>query len=174
MNSNREKIKNMTYIALFVAIISVVSQISIPTPTSVPITLQIFVVAFAGFFLGIKRGIIGILLYISLGMVGAPVFAGFRGGFSTLLGPSGGFIWGFIVVVLFCSLLPERKISITLGILSVLICHAFGTVQYMLVAKTTFLVSFLAVSLPFIIKDIVLIPFAYLLSQKMKKIVKKK
>jgi biotin transport system substrate-specific component len=98
----KEKIKSITYVALFVAIIAVVSQIAIPMPSLVPITLQTLVIAMCGYLLGLKRGLVAIIVYIALGAVGAPVFSSFQGGFSVLIGYTGGFIWGFIPLVILC------------------------------------------------------------------------
>lgn len=172
MKKSIEKIKDMTYIALFVAIISVASQFSIPTPT-VPLSIQILIVSFTGFYLGLRKSITAILLYILLGIVGAPVFAGFRGGLQTILGPSGGFILGFIVIVVLCALFSDARLSVTMGILSVFVCHLIGVLQYMLIAETSFWVSFLSVSLPFLAKDIIFVPLAYILSKKLKKAIRK-
>ena len=166
------KIKEMTVVALFVAIMAIVSQISIPMPSAVPFTVQMLAIAFFGYFLGVKRGMIGIFLYIAIGAVGAPVFAGFKGGFYVLLGPSGGFIWGFAVVVLICALFSKTRGAIILGILSVLICHFVGVLQYSFVAGISLWVSFIVVSLPYVLKDILLIPVAYLLYKRMSKAIK--
>lgn len=90
-----DKTKKMVYTALFAALIAVLSQISIPLPSGVPITLQTFAVAFAGFFLGRKYGLAAVAVYVALGAAGAPVFAGFTGGAYKLVNVTGGFIWGF-------------------------------------------------------------------------------
>ncbi len=169
---NQEKIRNITFVALFVAIISVVSQIAIPTTSTVPITIQIFVIAFTGYFLGPKRGIIAIFLYIMLGALGAPVFAGFKGGFYALLGPSGGFVWGFIIIVIFCAIFAKTRLAIPAGIIGTIICHILGAFQYSFVAGVDFFASFLLVSLPYLLKDIILLPLAYLLYKKLKRIIK--
>ena len=166
------KIKEMTVVALFVAIMAIVSQISIPMPSAVPFTVQMLAIAFFGYFLGVKRGMIGIFLYIAIGAVGAPVFAGFKGGFYVLLGPSGGFIWGFAVMVLICALFARTRGAIILGILSVLICHFVGVLQYSFVAGISLWVSFIVVSLPYVLKDILFIPVAYLLYKRMSKAIK--
>lgn len=91
----RERTRKLVYVALFAALTAVLSQISIPLPSGVPLTLQTFAVAFAGFFLGWKYGLAAIGVYVALGACGAPVFAGFTGGAYKLIGVTGGFIWGF-------------------------------------------------------------------------------
>lgn len=172
MKARSSKIISMTYMALFVAVLAVISQLSIPIG-AVPLTLQICVVAFCGYFLGLRRGTLAIILYIAIGAIGAPVFAGFKGGFFVLLGPSGGFVWGFIVVALFCGIWKRAQLAILGGIIGTLLCHLIGVIQYMLIASCSFWVSLVAVSLPYIIKDIILVPLAYFLAQKTKKHIKK-
>lgn len=68
------KTADLVMIALFAAITAVLSQIAIPMPTQVPVTLQTFAVALCGYCLGAKKGTAAILIYILLGAVGIPVF----------------------------------------------------------------------------------------------------
>ena len=153
---------DLVLIALFAAIIAVLSQISIPTPFGVPISLQTFGVALCGYFLGAKKGIGALLVWIVIGAVGAPVFSGFRGGFGVLFGVTGGFIYGFIPLVLLCGIELKRKpLRIALGGLGIIACHLCGAAQYALLMGIDFLQSVLTVSAPFLIKDIVSIVLAY-------------
>ena len=87
----------MVYIAVFAVLIAICSWISIPT--TVPFTLQTFAVFLAVGVLGGKRGSLSVLIYILLGAVGIPVFAGFSGGFGILLGQTGGYIVGFLCII---------------------------------------------------------------------------
>jgi biotin transport system substrate-specific component len=88
-------IKELCHIAVFTAIIAVVSQLSVPMPAGVPMTLQTFIVPMAAVVIGTRNGTLSTMLYILLGAVGLPVFAGMRGGIDALLGPTGGFIFSF-------------------------------------------------------------------------------
>ena len=82
MNNNaKNKTKQIVGIGVMTAIIAVLSQITIPLPTHVPVTLQTFAVALAGYFLGWKGGAVSALVYGLLGAIGVPVFAGWSGGF---------------------------------------------------------------------------------------------
>ena len=84
--------------ALFAALTAVCSQIQVPLPfTPVPITLSLLAVFVCGTVLGPKYGAISMLLYILLGAIGVPVFAGFTGGFGILTGPTGGYIIGYLL-----------------------------------------------------------------------------
>lgn len=170
MESSKTKyIRAITKIAIMVAIMCVISQISIPIGV-IPITLQTFVVAFAGYFLGLKKSIVAIVVYISLGIVGAPVFSMLRGGFDVLIGYTGGFLWGFIPLVILCALLKDKKIGIPLGLLGVILCHTVGVIQYMIVSGNGIWQAILVSSLPFILKDFILVVLAYFLAERMRKI----
>ena len=70
MNSNREKITNIVMVGVFAAVLAVLSQISFPLPSGIPVTLQTFAVALCGYALGCKRGTLAVLVYIVLGAVG--------------------------------------------------------------------------------------------------------
>lgn len=88
-------IRELCYSAIFAAIISVLAQLSIPLPGGVPLTLQTLAVMLSGIILGARCGSIAVIIYILLGAVGLPVYSGFKGGLSSLLGPTGGFIISF-------------------------------------------------------------------------------
>lgn len=91
-----QKIQNMTRSALLAAAMAVCAWISVPVPP-VAFTLQTFGVCLTLGLLGWKWGSVTIALYLALGAVGLPVFSGFRGGAGVLLGPTGGFLWGFML-----------------------------------------------------------------------------
>ena len=78
--------KTIVMIGMFAAVLAVLSQISIPMPSGVPVTLQTFAVALTGFILGWKYGAISVGIYILLGTVGVPVFSNFSGGLGALFG----------------------------------------------------------------------------------------
>ena len=129
MNS-KFRVVDLTYMAVGAALTAVCSWISIPS--TVPFTLQTFAVFCVLSLLGGKRGTDSIIIYILLGAVGMPVFAGFTGGIGILLGTTGGYIIGFIFMALlfwlaehfFGDALPVRIVSMLAGLL---VCYAFGT-----------------------------------------------
>ena len=144
MNNNaKNKTKQIVGIGVMTAIIAVLSQITIPLPTHVPVTLQTFAVALAGYFLGWKGGAVSALVYGLLGAIGVPVFAGWSGGFSVIVGYTGGFIYGFIVMALLCGLgakfcsdkISGKVIAIVLGIAGLACDHLLGAIQYAIVAN---------------------------------------
>ena len=96
--------------ATFAALISVVSPISIPLgPLPVPITLQVFIVYLALALLGPWYGTLSMVIYLSLGAAGLPVFAGLSGGGSVLIGPRGGYLLGFVAACLLGGLVAGRR-----------------------------------------------------------------
>lgn len=173
MNNNvKNTTKQIVGIGLMTAIIAVLSQITVPLPTHVPVTLQTFAVALAGYFLGWKGGAVSALVYALLGAVGVPVFAGWSGGFSAIIGYTGGFIYGFIVMALLCGLgakfcsnkISGKVIAVALGLAGLACDHLLGAMQYAIVAHISFGKSLMLVSVPFLVKDIISVVAAYLIS----------
>lgn len=178
--TTRSKTYDMVYIAVFAVLIAICSWISIPM--TVPFTLQTFAVFLAVGVLGGKRGSLAVLIYILLGAVGIPVFAGFSGGIGQLLGNTGGYIIGFLFSVLLMWLIEKlfgRKtwvlgISMVLGLI---VCYAIGTVWFMVVyAQNSGAVGLATVLgwcvIPFIIPDLVKIALALTLSKRLSKALK--
>ena len=91
---SKSKTADMAYIAVFAVLMAICSWISIPSV--VPITLQTFAVFLAVGVLGGRRGTVAIFLYLLLGLIGIPVFAGFSAGPGVLLGNTGGYLLGFL------------------------------------------------------------------------------
>ncbi len=170
------KVKDMTYIALFAVLITLCSWLSIPA--DVPFTLQTFAVFAALCTLGGKRGTLSILLYILLGAVGLPVFAGFRGSVGVLLGSTGGYIVGFLFSGLVYWLITRffgngklvKLISVFLGLI---VCYAFGTIWFTQVYVSDqggigFAAALVKCVVPFIIPDVVKLLLAVYISEKVK------
>jgi biotin transport system substrate-specific component len=178
--SNR-KIKDIVLIALFSAIIVVCSFITIPAV--VPFTLQTFAVFLCLNILGAKKGIISILIYIFLGVVGLPVFSGFNGGIGALLNVTGGYIIGFIFSALIFGVVtsvlnkkPRKIIKIIASFGGLIGCYIFGTLWYVLLyiknGDTMSFTSALTICvLPFIIPDILKIVMSVAISERIKKLI---
>ncbi|EKP98176.1 biotin transporter BioY [Lacticaseibacillus paracasei] len=98
------KVHNLSLSALMLAVLIVCSQLTIPLPI-VPITLQTLAVGIIATVLSPSYSVLVVSAYIILGAIGLPVFAGLSGGAPVLAGPTGGYIWGFIVYALITSLL---------------------------------------------------------------------
>ena len=131
--------RNAAYIAMMAVILCVCSWLTIPF--TVPFTMQTFAVYCALLLLGGRRGLLAIGLYILLGLVGLPVFSGFRGGPGHLLGLTGGYIIGFLFTGL-GYLLMESKLRglgflprIVLLALDLLPCYLVGTLWFTAVSR---------------------------------------
>lgn len=163
-------------IALFAAIMAVCSWIMIPA--TVPFTMQTFGVFLAVGLLGGKRGTISIIVYLLLGAVGLPVFSGFTGGIGHILGPTGGYMVGFIFTALIMWLSERffgkgtRALAISM-VIGLIICYAFGTAWFMSVyTKNTGEIG-LATALswcviPYIIPDVIKIILALMLTRRLR------
>lgn len=166
------KIKKLTQMALMCAFLAVMSQIVIPTPWGIPFTMQVFGVALAGFIFEPLQSVISVFIYILLGIIGIPVFSGFRGGVSELISPTGGFLFGFLALAFFCSLAQKSEslfCKIVCYIIGFCLCHAVGCVQFAIVCETTILSAFIVASLPYIFKDILCILSAHAVSIRIKR-----
>lgn len=134
-------VRNLVYIAMFTALIAVCAQISLPIGP-VPFTLQTMAVFITAALLGPKRGTISILVYLLLGLLGAPVFAGFTGGIGTVVTPPFGYIVGFIPTTLAVGfgtrIYGFKALPLTLSLVTGLIlCYIVGTVWFLLVYAPT-------------------------------------
>jgi biotin transport system substrate-specific component len=106
----REKADALLYDIVLIIIssllIGISAQISIGWP--VPFTMQTFVVLMTGALFGAKRGVLTILLYLTEGAVGLPVFSAGRGGIAMFAGPTGGYLAGFLAAALVTGFLAQR------------------------------------------------------------------
>ena len=159
--------------ALFAALMAVCSQIQIPLPM-VPINLALFAVHLCGALLGAKWGALSISAYVLLGLVGAPVYAGFASGPAALFGKTGGYILGYILSAFLVGLL-SRRIGFTFKglclsmLVGVVACYAFGTVWFMAVTGLNLMTSLAYCVIPFLPGDAVKIALAALLALRLKK-----
>ena len=166
---------DLVYIALFAVIMAVCSWIAIPA--GIPFTLQTFGVLITAGLLGARRGVAAVLIYLLLGAVGVPVFANFGAGPGVLLGPTGGYLVGFIFTALLSGWLIRfftgKLAAIFFAMLAgLLVCYAFGTAWFMIVyaqkSGAIGLVAALAWCVaPFIIPDLLKIILAALLVKRL-------
>lgn len=126
--------RDMAYIAMSTALISVCAWISVPS--AVPFTMQTFAVFLTAGVLGSRRALAAVSLYVLLGAIGLPVFAGMQGGLGVLVGATGGYISGFLPAAFIAGLRHSGKrdgiVDIILMILALLVCYTFGTLWYAL------------------------------------------
>ena len=169
----RMRTVDMAYIALFAVVMAVCAWISIPA--SVPFTLQTFGVFLAVGLLGGKRGALAVLIYLLLGAVGIPVFAGFNGGLGYMLGSTGGYIVGFLLSALvmwgFDAALGRKTWVLAVSmVLGLVVCYAFGTAWFMVVyARNSGPIGLMTALgwcvIPYIVPDLVKIALALVLQK---------
>lgn len=94
-------VKEMSLIALFPAMMAATAGIFIPLGSLPPVSLQTIFVFMAALLLGPRLGSLSMVIYVVMGMIGLPVFSGYRGGLDVLTGQSGGFVIGFIFSAFF-------------------------------------------------------------------------
>ena len=183
--------------ALMSAVLCVLAPFTIPIPVSpVPLSLATFVVYLAAVLLGAKRGAVSVLLYLLLGLVGLPVFSGFSGGAGVLLGPTGGYLVGYVLCAVIVGWLTERGkvrnwlykafsseegakcswkpvcwnvLAMALGTLA---CYGFGTAWFLVIMKGAYTITqaLLVCVAPYLLFDMIKIFAAAAVAVPIKKI----
>ena len=171
--------KDLCYMALMAVLIAVCSWISIQTV--VPFTLQTFAVFCALELLGGVRGTMAVAVYLLLGAVGVPVFAGFTGGLGILLGTTGGYLLGFLLTGLVYWLFERLGHSLWLRVAALLVglflCYAFGTLWFVEVysranGPLSVMTALGWCVLPFLLPDGLKLALALLLSARLRPLLK--
>lgn len=176
-DTDSNKTRDIVYMSVFTAMISICSWISIPA--SIPFTLQTMGVFMTVGLLGGKRGTLTVLTYILLGAIGVPVFAGLTGGISVLLGTTGGYIMGFLLSALLMwgieTIMGRNQIVLAFSMVAgLIVCYVFGTAWFMMIYTQHSGVIGLSTVLglcviPFIIPDLIKIGVALFLINRLKK-----
>jgi len=179
MENISSKTKALVYCGVFVALIAICSWISIPM--TIPFTLQTFAICLTAALLGTKLGTITVIVYILLGLVGVPVFSGFKGGAAALMGPTGGYIIGFaftaIIVGLITAKFGKKVPVLTIAmVIGVLVCYIFGTLWFVFVyTKTkepvTIMTALSWCVIPYLIPDACKIALAVFLTKRLNRFI---
>ena len=152
---------------LFAAFTAVFSQISLPIGP-VPISCSLIAVYLAGLFLPVKTAALSQLVYLLLGIVGVPVFAGFQSGAARLAGPTGGYLLVYPVIALILSLamvIYDKKLArkplaaraayiVGAMLVSLIVCYAVGTAWFTVFSGSTFQKAMRLTVVPFLAGDI--------------------
>lgn len=154
----------MVVMALFAAVTGVLSWVSIPLPfTPVPINLALVGVLLAGNTLGAmgkpNAGAAAMLVYIALGAIGLPVFSGGNSGVGVLVGPTGGFIAGYVLTALIAGHINARRqanliLGTALNFMAILFCYALGLLWFMSTTGSTLIAGLTACVFPFLLGDL--------------------
>ncbi len=174
--------KTLAMIALMTAVTCVLAPLSVPIGV-VPISLTNFAIYLSVYLLGWKKGTVSYLIYLLIGIVGLPVFSGFSGGLGKLVGPTGGYLIGFILIAviagMFIEKFPKQKpVQITLCfvgmILGTAVCYLFGTVWFVQIyagteTPYTYSAALSACVFPFIPGDLAKMVIAAILGPQLRK-----
>ena len=169
------KTRELAYTGILAALIAVCSWISIPT--AVPFTLQTFAVFLTLGLLGGRLGTLAVTVYLLLGAVGLPVFAGFHGGLGAFLGATGGYLVGFLFTALTMWgaerwLGKSAPVFLGSAIVGQILCYLFGSVWYYAVYTSSSGPVGMFTGLgwcvfPFLLPDAVKLALAWLLSRRL-------
>ena len=161
------KIRDLTRIAFFTAVIIICSYIMIPF--AVPFTLQTLGIFVSVLVLGKNKGSFAVLIYLLIGIVGVPVFSGMKGGIGVLFAPTGGYIAGFFVCSYISGLMFEKTNKPFLScIAGLVVLYAIGTCWFYIVNPIEIKSIFLTCIVPFIIPDVLKIVFAVYISKALR------
>lgn len=158
-------VKTIVLCAMFAALCCATAPVSIPLPGGVPVTLQTAAVFLTALLLGPLYGFVAVLVYVLLGAVGLPVFAGLSGGIGSLVGLSGGFImsWPFAAALagfLYYKFgrnekgLKKYATMIIAMLLGSVIIYTVGLTQFIFLTKMSISASLAACMIPFIPGDV--------------------
>lgn len=157
--SSKRPLQQITRCALCAAMMAICAWLTIPAP--VPFTMQSFAIFLTLLLFGGKTAAVAVGVYLLLGTVGLPVFAGMQGGIGVLFGPHGGFLIGFLLMAgidwYIGSLFSKRSMAQTIGCIAAElgICYLTGTAWYMLLSEMTSVWSACTVCiLPFLLPDV--------------------
>ncbi|KAB1440964.1 biotin transporter BioY [Candidatus Galacturonibacter soehngenii] len=162
-------IYQMALIGIMTAVTCILGPLSIPIPFSpVPISFTNLVIYITAFILGWKKGTLSYLIYLLLGLVGLPIFSNFSGGPGKLLGPTGGYLIGFILMAFISGLFIERFYGkINMYILGLVLASAanylLGTTWLSYQLDITFYQALTIGVLPYLIADAIKIAIAIII-----------
>lgn len=168
-------VRQMTLTGLMAAIICILGPLALSIPISpVKISLCTMAIYFVVSVLGMKLGTLSVIIYILLGLAGVPVLSGFTAGASTLFGPTGGYMIGYIFMALICGFFVDRwcnKIIVCfLGmILGTAVLYLFGTIWLAYQMSLTFPQALTMGVIPFIAGDLVKLVIALLVGLQIRK-----
>lgn len=145
--------------AIGAAIIAILAQVTIPLPL-VPITGQTLAIGLVVTILGLRLGTLSVIVYILIGTVGIPVFSGMTGGLGIVVGPTGGYIVGFLPSAILMGLYM-KKFGVTIphvivaNLAGMVVTLAFGTVWLKVIADLTWSAAFMGGVAPFVIVGVI-------------------
>lgn len=168
----KSNVYQMAIIGVMAAVICILGPLSIPIGV-VPISFTNLAVYFVLYTLGMKKGSLSYIIYMLIGFVGIPVFSNFSGGPSKLLGPTGGYIIGFLFMAVIAGLFIDKffdkwYLCVIGMILGTAICYVFGSFWLSFQAHMTASKAFAVGVIPFIPGDLAKILIASIIGPQIR------
>lgn len=170
----RQTTQDLTAMALMAAVLTLCAWLALPLGPAL-FTLQTFGIFAALVLLGGRRGTLTILLYLFLGVVGLPVFSGFSAGAGVLLGPTGGYLLGFLALgLVYWGLTARLGQRLAVQVLALLLglaaCYGFGTAWFLLVytggGGATLRSALTLCVVPYVLPDLLKLALALLVARR--------
>lgn len=161
------KVKKMLLCGLMSSITAIFAQLFIPIGT-VPISFATLGVILSAAFLGSGYATASQIVYLLAGAAGFPVFHGFQGGIGILLGPTGGFLFGYLFLAWIGGKLLEKGVPFFLSMITgTLFCYGWGCLWFLFLTRSSLLSLFLTCILPFLPGDFLKILLANWLTKRL-------
>jgi len=165
--------RGMIYVSMFGALTAIGALISIPLQP-VPVTLQTLFLYLAGSLLGGRLGALSQIIYVILGVIGLPVFSGGKAGLGVFMGPTGGYLLGFIAGAFVTGKIAEARekpglVWIVLAMLvGTAVVYTLGVTQLVLIGELSVEKALAVGVLPFLPGDALKIAAAAVITMKVK------
>ena len=172
-----EKLRMVVLASLMAALTAVGAYIYVPIGP-VPIILSTLFVILSGLLLGSRWGLTSMALYLLVGAIGLPVFAGGKGGFAHFMGPTGGYLFGYLCASWITGFISERsRGGMILDILAVIIgslaLYALGVPWLKMVTQMSWTKALMVGVLPFLIGDAIKASVVLILARSVRPILKR-
>ena len=166
----KNKVQNLTLTALMAAVLCIIGPFVIPIGM-VPMSLTNMVIYLTVLLLDKKRATISVAIYLMIGFIGLPVFAGFIGGAGKLLGPTGGYLIGYLVLSWIAGTILEKLektkiLALSIGTVGL---YLVGTIWLMFQSKLNLMAALSVGVFPFVVFDVLKIVIAVILDNSIKK-----
>jgi len=177
LTKTKPQLKDFIIYAIFAAITAICSQITLPLPfTPIMVSLGTFGIMITSVLCSVKYkfgGFVSVCIYIGLGAVGAPVFQGFKGGLGVLMGPTGGYIVGYLLMAIVIGFMYSNKkfINMLAFLLANVVLYICGTIWFMVSTGNDLLQSLTLCVFPFLPGDFAKIIVAYLTVNRVKPLI---
>lgn len=171
MENLNTHLRDLVFVALMTSVLCILAPFSIPIGP-IPLSLATFVIYIIAYVLGSKRGTAAVLLYLLIGIIGVPVFSNYGAGLQKVVGPTGGYLVSYILLVAITGFLCEKTKcayipSILAMVLSTLLLYLIGSAWLAYSNHMTFSAAIAAGMLPFIPGDIIKIAIASILGKQL-------